>query len=92
SSPLLELAPALPVSGLGDVLATVDRELSDDPTREQRLRLREHYLGDTTPGASTRRFVAACERLMEIRDREVARIEAYGAPSAAPTGNERGTR
>ncbi|MGF0117748.1 CDP-glycerol glycerophosphotransferase family protein [Promicromonospora sp. Marseille-Q5078] len=92
SSPLLELAPALPASALGEVLATVDRELTEDPTREQRLTLREHYLGDTAPGAATRRFVAACERLMEIRDREVARIEAYGAPSAAPTGNERGTR
>jgi hypothetical protein len=75
-SPLLELAPALTVDDLDDVLALVDRELGDDPTRAERLRLREHYLGDTSPGAATRRFVEACERLMAVRDREVARVNA----------------
>ena len=75
TSPLLDLAPALPVEGLEQLLELVDREVRDDPTRSERLRLREHYLGDTTPGAATRRFVAACEFLMAVRDREVARIE-----------------
>ncbi|WP_277209727.1 CDP-glycerol glycerophosphotransferase family protein [Isoptericola croceus] len=75
TSPLLELAPALSVEALGQLLEIVDRELHDDTTREERLRLREHYLGDTSPGAATSRFVAACEELMAVRDREVARIE-----------------
>jgi hypothetical protein len=76
ASPLLELAPALASEAAGDVVAVVDRELQSDPTRDERLRLREHYLGDTTPGAATERFVAACERLMAVRDTEVARVAA----------------
>lgn len=96
SSPLLELAPALPAEALGDVVALVDRELEQDPTRDARLRLREHYLGDTAPGASTRRFVAACEHLMKIRDEEVARIATHrqqlDTRTEMPTGEEEGTR
>ncbi|MEL7976905.1 CDP-glycerol glycerophosphotransferase family protein [Isoptericola sp. F-RaC21] len=85
TSPLLDLAPALPAQDLDGVVALVDRELGDDPTRDERLRLRDHYLGDTTPGAATRRFIDACERLMEIRDREVERIAHERARGAGQT-------
>ncbi|WP_278235144.1 CDP-glycerol glycerophosphotransferase family protein [Isoptericola sp. AK164] len=81
ASPLQEVAPSLRPEDVEGVVALVDRELGEDPTREERLRLREHYLGDTTPGASTRRFVDACERLMRIRDAEVARIAAASGTS-----------
>ncbi|MDO8147986.1 CDP-glycerol glycerophosphotransferase family protein [Isoptericola sp. b515] len=76
SSPLLDLAPRLTAEQAGNVAALVERELGEDPTRQRRLALREHYLGDTRPGAATARFIAACEQLMAIRDREVARVEA----------------
>ncbi|WP_418276188.1 CDP-glycerol glycerophosphotransferase family protein [Isoptericola jiangsuensis] len=83
SSPLLDLAPSLPASAAADVAALVDRELDEDPGRSARLALRERYLGDTAPGASTRRFIDACERLMEIRDREVARVSEGRLPPQA---------
>ncbi|WP_166849868.1 CDP-glycerol glycerophosphotransferase family protein [Isoptericola sp. BMS4] len=86
TSPLLELAPALPAGAVDAVVALVDRELGEDPTRDERLRLREHYLGDTTPGASTRRFIDACERLMAVRDGEIARIAEERAGGAATSG------
>jgi hypothetical protein len=95
ASPLLDLAPALPAGEAGTAVEVVDRELGEDPTHDERHRLREHYLGDTAPGAATRRFVGACERLMEIRDRELARIareRAGGTVADAPTDGERGTR
>ena len=89
SSPLLELAPSLMASDAGRIVEIVDRERADDPTRAERLLLRERYLGDTSPGASTRRFIEACERLMAIRDEEVARIAAAGA--GRPAKLRRGT-
>ncbi|MCA5892745.1 CDP-glycerol glycerophosphotransferase family protein [Isoptericola sp. NEAU-Y5] len=99
TSPLLELAPALRVDDLDDVAGLVERELTEDPTRAERLRLRDHYLGDTEPGAATRRFIEACERLMAVRDEEVARITAeYGRgttnaqSTGSATGDEEGTR
>lgn len=39
------------------------------PPRPRRMELVEYYLGDTTPGMATRRFIEDCERVMEIRDR-----------------------
>ncbi|GII99314.1 glycosyl transferase [Sediminihabitans luteus] len=75
-SPLTDLAPSLAAQDADGVVALVDRELGLDPTRAERLALREYYLGDTAPGAATAAFVEACERLFEVRDTELARIEA----------------
>jgi hypothetical protein len=83
SSELSDLVPSLGASEAADVVALVDRELGEDPGRSARLALRDRYLGDTTPGASTRRFVEVCERLMEIRDREVARVAEGRLPGQA---------
>lgn len=88
ASPLLDVAPPLPAAEVDRVVEIIDREVTQDPARAERLRLREHYLGDTSPGASTRRFVAACERLMAVRDREVARIAA--AEAGRPAESTRG--
>ena len=59
------------------------REIEQDPTREDRDRLREYYLGDTTPGASLERFLTACRDLMALRDRQWERIRRAEQPGGA---------
>jgi CDP-glycerol:poly(glycerophosphate) glycerophosphotransferase len=76
---LLEVAPRLPVSGLPGVAALVAEQVEQDPGREERLALIDYYLGDTTPGASTRRFLDACTEMIELRDREWASAVGRGA-------------
>lgn len=62
---LLEQVPRLTeddVAGVADLLV---EEARTDPHGEARKRLETYYLGDTTPGESLRRFLEACERVME---------------------------
>jgi len=88
---LLSVVPRLPVAAVAEAARLVARELDDDPGRADRLALREYYLGDTRPGASLERFLSACERLCELRDREWRRISRnetspsvdHGGPAAA---------
>ena len=78
---LLDVVPRLPSDVAADaerLLALVDRELREDPTRTRRLALVEHYLGDTSPGAATARFVDACTEVIARRDAEWARVVAHG--------------
>jgi len=67
---LLDVAPRLPVEALPTVVDLLVDQLERDPTKEQRLALTEHYLGETTPGAATRRFVDACSSVIRLSDRE----------------------
>jgi hypothetical protein len=76
-SRLMEVVPQLSASD--DVAAVVAEHLSTDPTRTERAALVTYYLGDPTPGAATRRFIAACEEVMAIRDREWGAARARGA-------------
>lgn len=69
---LLEVVPRLAADAAGSGAEVVSAQLSDDPSRQERLALVEYYFGDTTPGASTRRFVAACTDVIAARDRAVA--------------------
>ena len=62
-----------------DIAATVALHLREDPLAEQRRDLVGHYLGDTSPGAATAHFIAACEQVMATRDREWARLKDLGA-------------
>jgi len=71
---LLDVAPRLTAAQVPDVARVVRQQLDEDPCREERARLVRYYLGDVTPGASLRRFLAACERLMEVRDAEWGRV------------------
>ncbi|WP_286217261.1 hypothetical protein [Paraoerskovia sediminicola] len=80
-SELTDVVPRLAAHGATATAELVDHEISADPLGEERARLKDRYLGDTSPGASIRRFVEACEKLMEIRDREVARINAGELPA-----------
>ena len=76
-SALMDLVPQL--SPGDDVAAIVAAHLADDPTASARADLVEHYLGDPAPGVATGRFVAACEQVMDVRDREWSARRAAGA-------------
>lgn len=65
----------------GSVLEFVERAL-DDPAAQQKLaHWSTYYFGDTTPGAATRRFHDAIERLIAVWD-EHAAIHAGDRPSS----------
>lgn len=70
STRLLDVVPRLAVEELSTAATLVGEQLERDPAREQRAALTEYYLGDTTPGASTRRFLDACSEVIDLRDRE----------------------
>lgn len=76
-SPLMDVLPQLAVDD--DVIAVVGRHLATDPAKAERDALIEHYLGDPAPGVATARFIAACEEVMAVRDREWAAAQARGA-------------
>lgn len=76
---------------LGEML---ERILADDPLRGARADAVARLFGDITPGASTRRFLAAIDAIVEERDRRLAakhaRLAARGA--ASPAGSNPGGR
>jgi hypothetical protein len=45
--------------------------MAEDPRRDERLALAESYFGDTTPGASTRRFLEAIDAIVTDRDERI---------------------
>jgi CDP-glycerol glycerophosphotransferase (TagB/SpsB family) len=65
----------------GDVLSFVDRALGDPDAQSKLQKWSTHYFGDTTPGAATRRFHEAIERLIAVWD-EHAAIHAGDRPSS----------
>lgn len=71
---LLSLVPRLSENDAQSAGVLARTHLDSDPTKAERLALAEYYLGDTTPGASIRRFLEACARLADIRDTEWSRI------------------
>jgi hypothetical protein len=76
-SRLMEAVPQL--AATDDFAAAVAEHLAADPTKADRDALIDHYLGDPTPGAATARFIAACEDVMAVRDREWDAARARGA-------------
>lgn len=71
---LLDVVPRLDVADLPTVTGLVRMQLEDDPSREARRALVDYYLGDTAPGAATRRFLDACSHVIELRDKEWSEI------------------
>lgn len=71
---LLDVVPRLTASAAASIASVVARELDEDPTRDQRNELIEYYFGDTAPGAALERMKDAIRRLMDIREREWARV------------------
>lgn len=65
----------------GDVLSFVERALDDPDARERLAHWSSHYFGDTTPGAATRRFHEAIDRLIAVWN-EHAAIHAGDRPSS----------
>ncbi|MCL3836527.1 CDP-glycerol glycerophosphotransferase family protein [Aeromicrobium duanguangcaii] len=78
--PPSRLMDTLPLLDEGaDVAAVVAEHLTADPTAAARRELLEYYLGDTTPGVATQRFLQACTDAIELRDRTWAEHRALGA-------------
>lgn len=78
--PPSRLMDTLPLVDEGaDVSALVTEHLNSDPTAAARRELVEYYLGDTTPGAATERFLQACTDAIDLRDRTWAEHRARGA-------------
>ena len=75
---LLRTVPRLPAADAARIVELVDEQLTVDPGRQRRLDLVEYYLGDTTPGVATKRFIEACERVMDVRDRAWAEVRGRG--------------
>ena len=59
--------------------ALVGEHLSTDPGAAARRDVVEYYLGDTTPGAATERFLRACADAIDLRDRTWAEQQRRGA-------------
>ncbi|ROS78549.1 CDP-glycerol glycerophosphotransferase family protein [Cellulomonas sp. PhB143] len=68
STALTDLVPRISVDGLDQAVAIIDSAASDPELSERVRRLTEYHLGDTTPGASTRKFVDACTAVMATFD------------------------
>jgi hypothetical protein len=75
---LLESVPRLRAADSGRIADVVRQQLEADPDRQRRLDLVEYYLGDTTPGVATQRFIAACEDAMALRDTAWGEVRARG--------------
>jgi hypothetical protein len=65
--PLLAAADSASVESL--IAVAAENRLS-----EKYRKLTYHYFGDTTAGASMQRFLAACDQVIELRDKAAAQI------------------
>ncbi len=79
----------LPVDEVPNIVMLLDDWCTDDTRKAERQGWVHHYFGDVSPGASTRRFLQACEDVIALRDRLVAekreRAErVVDAPAPAP--------
>jgi hypothetical protein len=75
---LLDAVPRLAAAQAHAIVPIVTEQIDSDPQRQDRLALIEYYVGDTTPGAATARFISACESVMALRDRSWAEVVARG--------------
>jgi CDP-Glycerol:Poly(glycerophosphate) glycerophosphotransferase len=74
ASPLLSAVPRLGADQAPAAAALVRRLLERDDGVAARRALVQHYLGDTTPGAATLRFVSACRTVLETFRAERRRL------------------
>jgi CDP-glycerol glycerophosphotransferase (TagB/SpsB family) len=82
ASPLLALVPRLDEADAGRAAEVLAHTLADESAAEQRRALVRYYLGDVTPGAATRAFIAACTDALALRNQEQARLAALPEPAA----------
>lgn len=64
--------PLVPAADAGDIVDILQSVMVDPEQIEKMRKWCGYYYGDTTPGASMRRFVDAVERMISERDRWVA--------------------
>lgn len=86
---LLRLVPRLraeDAEGAGELLM---EQITQDPQRAERRTLTEYYLGDTSPGASLRRFLDACRDLAARRDELWAPIQVDETTTGSSGGHVR---
>ena len=75
----------LPSEQASDVLALLDEWCADDVRAGERKHWVQYYYGDTTPGASMRRFLDASDDVIALRDRLVAEKRARLARNEEPS-------
>lgn len=71
-SGFLAHAEWMSTADLADPLAFIDRVIHDEASRANLAHWAEHHFGDTTPGASTARFHAAIDLLVERWEEQAA--------------------
>lgn len=70
-SKLTHRVPRLTVKDASTANVTVSSALQDEELRDDLAELTEYYLGDISAGAATKRFLAACDRMIDLnRDEE----------------------
>jgi hypothetical protein len=72
SSEVVEAGMPLPPEGIADLAGLIRRTVEEDPRRAARETLANRYFGDTSPGASTERFLVAIDGIVAERERLVA--------------------
>ncbi|HRY10266.1 MAG: CDP-glycerol glycerophosphotransferase family protein [Actinobacteria bacterium] len=68
-----------------DIIEVLDRATTDEALAEQRRTWTHHYFGDTTPGAATEAWLAACRRVRAERDDWLSHHEVTTADPNTPT-------
>jgi hypothetical protein len=71
-TPLLETTPRLGLEQLDGLTSFLGELLETDPGQARRQEITRYYLGDTSPGAATRSFIAACGRMISLAERDWA--------------------
>lgn len=74
SSRLLDVVPRLAAAHADRAADLVTRCLAEDPEREARAGLVEHYLGGGDPATALDRFLAACDDVLTARDAARAQL------------------
>ena len=69
-------------------LAFLDRVMTDESARANLAHWAEHHFGDTTPGASTARFHAAIDRLVELWTVQAAQHADQPRVDQVPEGDQ----
>lgn len=72
SSEVIEAGMSLPPEEVDDLAGLIHRTVEEDPRRADREALAHRYFGDTTPGASTDRFLTTIDGIVAERERLVA--------------------
>ncbi len=71
--------PLLPVDRANEIVSEIV-EASTPEAKDAYQRIAAYYFGDTTPGASMRRFLAGIDRVLALRDAEIQKRDSAQSP------------